>query len=103
MRAFTLLSTLCLLAVFSLPASARNIFTEQTEAGEARESHLKAQKNLTDIQSKIEQRKTVIAREQAELAKLESEEKKARAELEKSQANLDAKTKALEKAWGQRD
>lgn len=103
MKLISTLPVILLLVLSSQSGVARNIFTEQTEATEAREANRKAQDNYQNLQKKIERQKALITKEQANLKEMEAKQVKAKADLDKSQAILDAKVKALEAVWDQRD
>ena len=87
----------------SSPALARNIGVEQRAASAARDEYNQAKSDTADNTQKISTQEKRVADEQARLKQLQDNQTATNARLEKAKADLEAKEKALEQVWGERN
>ena len=92
------------LSVFiSITALARDIGVEQRAAATARDEYNQAKSDAADNTQKISAQEKRVADEQARLKQLQDNQTATNARLEKTKVDLDAKVKALEQVWGERN
>ena len=89
--------------VFSHHSFARNISEEQRATSAARDAYNQAKSDTADNTQKISTQQKRVADEQARLKQLQDNQTAANARLDKAKADLEAKEKALEKAWDERN
>lgn len=82
---------------------ARDIGVEQRAASVARDEYNQAKSDAADNVQKINAQEKRVADEQARLKQLQDNQKAANARLEKAKADLEAKEKALELVWPERN
>ena len=87
----------------SSTALARDIGVEQRAASAARDEYNQAKSDAADNVQKISAQEKRVADEQARLKQLQDNQTAANARLDKAKADLEAKEKALEKAWDERN
>ena len=87
----------------SSTALARDIGLEQRAASAARDVYNQAKSDAVDNVQKISTQEKRVADEQARLKQLQDNQTAANARLDKAKADLEAKEKALEKAWDERN
>lgn len=87
----------------SSTALARDIGAEQRAASAARDEYNQAKSDTADNTQKISTQQKRVADEQARLKQLQDNQTAANARLDKAKADLEAKEKALEKAWDERN
>ena len=89
--------------VISTTALARDIGVEQRAASVARDEYNQAKSDAADNVQKISAQEKRVADEQARLKQLQDNQTATNARLEKAKADLDAKEKALEQVWPERN
>ena len=87
----------------SSTALARDIGVEQRAASAARDEYNQAKSDAADNTQKISAQEKRVADEQARLKQLQDNQTTANARLEKAKTDLEAKEKALEQVWGERN
>ena len=87
----------------SSTALARDIGVEQRAASVARDEYNQAKLDAADNVQKISAQEKRAADEQARLKQLQDNQTATNARLEKARADLDAKEKALEQVWPERN
>ena len=87
----------------SSTALARDIGVEQRAASAARDEYNQEKSDAADNTQKISVQEKRVADEQARLKQLQDNQTTANARLEKAKADLDAKEKALEQVWPERN
>lgn len=87
----------------SSTAFARDIGVEQRAASDARDEYNQAKSDTADNVQKISAQEKRVADEQARLKQLQDNQTATNARLEKAKADLDAKEKALEQVWPERN
>ena len=94
---------IALSVAISSTALARDIGLEQRAASAARDEYNQANSDAADNVQKISAQEKRVADEQARLNQLQDNQTAANARLEKAKADLEAKEKALEQVWGERN
>ena len=89
--------------VVSSNALARDIGVEQRAASTARDEYNQAKSDAADNVQKISAQEKRVADEQARLKQLQDNQTATNTRLEKAKTDLDAKEKALEQVWGERN
>ena len=84
-------------------ALARDIGVEQRAASTARDEYNQAKSDAADNVQKISAQEKRVADEQARLKQLQDNQTATNTRLEKAKTDLDAKEKALEQVWGERN
>ena len=84
-------------------ALARDIGVEQRAASTARDEYNQAKSDVADNVQKISAQEKRVADEQARLKQLQDNQTATNTRLEKAKTDLDAKEKALEQVWGERN
>ena len=84
-------------------ALARDIGVEQRAASTARDEYNQAKSDAADNVQKISVQEKRVADEQARLKQLQDNQTATNTRLEKAKTDLDAKEKALEQVWGERN
>ena len=84
-------------------ALARDIGVEQRAASTARDEYNQAKSDAADNVQKISVQEKRVADEQARLKQLQDNQIATNTRLEKAKTDLDAKEKALEQVWGERN
>ena len=84
-------------------ALARDIGVEQRAASTARDEYNQAKSDAADNVQKISAQEKRVADEQARLKQLQDNQTATNARLEKAKTDLDAKEKALEQVWDERN
>ena len=87
----------------SSTALARDIGVEQRAASSARDEYNQAESDAADNTQKISAQEKHVADEQARLKQLQDNQTAIDGRLEKAKADLDAKEKALEQVWPERN
>ncbi len=87
----------------SSTALARDIGVEQRAASVARDEYNQAKSDAADNVQKISAQEKRVADEQTRLKQLQDNQTATNARLEKAKADLDAKEKALEQVWPERN
>ena len=90
-------------AVISSNVLARDIGVEQRAASAARDEYNQAKSDVADNAQKIGAQEKRVADEQARLKELQDNQNATNARLEKAKSDLDAKEKALEQVWPERN
>ena len=94
---------IALSVAISSTALARDIGVEQRAASAARDEYNQAKSDAADNVQKISAQEKRVADEQVRLKQLQDNQTAANARLEKAKADLEAKEKALEQVWGERN
>ena len=84
-------------------ALARDIGVEQRAASTARDEYNQAKSDAADNVQKISAQEKRVADEQARLKQLQDNQTATNTRLEKAKTDLDAKEKALEQVWDERN
>ena len=84
-------------------ALARDIGVEQRAASAARDEYNQAKSDAADNIQKISVQEKRVADEQARLKQLQDNQTATNTRLEKAKTDLDAKEKALEQVWDERN
>ena len=84
-------------------ALARDIGVEQRAASAARDEYNQAKSDAADNTQKISAQEKRVADEQARLKQLQDNQTSANTRLEKAKTDLEAKEKALEQVWPERN
>ena len=84
-------------------ALARDIGVEQRAASAARDEYNQAKSDAADNIQKISAQEKRVADEQALLKQLQDNQTATNTRLEKAKTDLDAKEKALEQVWDERN
>ncbi len=94
---------IALSVAISSTALARDIGVEQRAASAARDEYNQAKSDAADNVQKISAQEKRVADEQARLKQLQDNQTAANARLEKAKTDLEAKEKALEQVWPERN
>ena len=87
----------------SSTALARDIGVEQRAASAARDEYNQAKSDAADNVQKISAQEKRVTDEQARLKQLQDNQTATNARLEKAKTDLEAKEKALEQVWPERN
>lgn len=102
-KQFIPLLLIALSVAISSTALARDIGVEQRAASAARDEYNQAKSDAADNVQKISAQEKRVTDEQARLKELQDNQTATNARLEKAKADLEAKEKALEQVWPERN
>ncbi len=94
---------IALSVAISSTALARDIGVEQRAASAARDEYNQAKSDAADNVQKISAQEKRVTDEQARLKQLQDNQTATNARLEKAKTDLEAKEKALEQVWPERN
>ena len=88
--------------LFSVPAWAKDVVTEQYNATQARQRYLDSRDQYETLTAKVEAQAQRVAQEQARLDELRKGQQAAKVRKDESQARMKERQEALQKAWNNR-
>jgi chromosome segregation ATPase len=88
--------------LFSVPAWAKDVATEQYNATQARQRYLDSRDQYETLTAKVEAQAQRVAQEQARLDEVRKGQQAAKVRMDEAQARMKERQEALQKAWNNR-